>query len=61
MVLKAFTTISGDSKGRKLRIYIPSMLALDSTFPFKKGDRVIIEIDNKNQSLIIKRVDKNDK
>lgn len=61
MVLKAITTISGDSKGRKLRIYIPSMLALDSAFPFKKGDKVIIEIDNENQSLVIRRVGKNGK
>jgi hypothetical protein len=61
MVLKATTIISGDSKGRKLRVYIPSMLALDSAFPFKKGDKVVIEIDLKNQGLVIKRIDRNDK
>ncbi|MEM2507254.1 MAG: hypothetical protein QXF61_09460 [Nitrososphaeria archaeon] len=61
MVLKATTKISGDSKGGKLRIYIPSMLALDSAFPFKKGDKVVIEIDNEKQSLIIRRIGKNDK
>ncbi|MEM2614289.1 MAG: hypothetical protein QXO15_08730 [Nitrososphaerota archaeon] len=61
MVLKATTKISGDSKGRKLRIYIPSMLALDSAFPFKKGDKVVIEIDNEKQSLIIRWIGKNDK
>jgi len=55
MVLRARTKISGDERGRKLRIYIPSALALDSAFPFKKGDKVIIEIDKDNKCLIIRR------
>ena len=53
MVLESKATITGDSKGRRLRIYIPSEIALDSAFPFKKGDIVIIKIDKEKRLSLI--------
>jgi len=53
MVLESKATITGDSKGGRLRIYIPASLAKDSAFPFKKGDVVVIRIDRKNGRLQI--------
>ena len=55
MVLESKATITGDSKGRRLRIYIPSEIALDSAFPFKKGDIVIIKIDKGKRRLVIEK------
>ena len=37
-------------------ITIPRDVALDSRFPFKRGDQVIVEIDPENMRLIISRL-----
>jgi len=46
------------SRGKKYKqylIYVPKLLALDSQFPFKPGDKVLIKIDGKR--LIIEKQD----
>jgi len=58
MVLEATTRITGDMKGRRLRIYIPVDITIDSAFPFKTGDTVKIRIDHNNKRLVIERVKK---
>lgn len=39
--------------GNKIYIYVPYALAIDSAFPFKKGDRVTIKIIN--NKLIVEK------
>lgn len=56
MTLEAKATITGDDRGRRLRIYIPVELAVDSAFPFRIGDKIKITIDTKNQRLLINKV-----
>lgn len=51
MTLKAKTKLGG-TKGR-IYIYIPRDVVVDSLFPFKIGDKVVIRIDKKNKRLII--------
>jgi bifunctional DNA-binding transcriptional regulator/antitoxin component of YhaV-PrlF toxin-antitoxin module len=58
MVLKAKATITGNAKGARLRIYIPSDLAIDSAFPFKKGDIVMIKIDKEKMRLVVEKYEK---
>jgi len=61
MVLHAvgkFIERSITSRGKKYKqylIYIPKLLALDSQFPFKPGDKVFIRVDGKR--LIIEKVE----
>lgn len=55
LVLEAEATITGNEKGRRLRIYVPVDLSIDSAFPFKIGDKVKIKIDVKNSRLIIEK------
>ena len=55
MVLEAKATITGNKEGTRLRIYIPTVLSLDSTFPFKKGDVVKINIDKDEEVLVIEK------
>jgi len=57
LVLEAKTRITGDMKGRRLRIYIPVDIAIDSAFPFKNGDLVKIRIDRDNRRLVIEQVE----
>ncbi|MCR6691548.1 MAG: hypothetical protein MRT15_04090 [archaeon YNP-LCB-003-016] len=38
---------------RSYYIHVPEEVALDSAFPFRRGEKVLIEIDLKNRSLII--------
>jgi len=38
-------------------ITIPKDVALDSMFPFRRGDLVVIEIDTNNRRLIISKVE----
>jgi hypothetical protein len=38
-------------------ITIPKDVALDSAFPFRRGDLVVIEIDTNNRRLIISKVE----
>lgn len=40
----------------KFFVYVPTELARDSTFPFKDGEEVEIEIDAKGKRLLVKRV-----
>jgi len=51
VVLEAKATITGNKKGTRLRIYIPTAISMDSAFPFKKGDTVLIKID-KNEGVL---------
>ena len=55
MVLEAKATITGNKEGTRLRIYIPTVLSLDSTFPFKKGDVIKIKIDKDEGVLRIEK------
>lgn len=55
MVLEAKATITGNKESTRLRIYIPTVLSLDSAFPFKKGDVVKIRIDKDKGVLIIEK------
>ena len=52
MVLKGEGSIQ--SIDGKTWVYIPKSVAEDSAFPFKKGDKVTIEIED--EKLIVKRV-----
>lgn len=55
MVLEAKATITGNKEGTRLRIYIPTVISMDSAFPFKKGDNVKIKIDKDEGVLIIEK------
>ena len=61
MVLRAKATITGDAKGTRLRIYIPSLLALDSAFPFKKGETIMIKVDKEKKRLVIERYEEGER
>jgi hypothetical protein len=61
LVLRAKATITGDAKGTRLRIYIPSLLALDSAFPFKKGETIMIKIDKEKKRLVIERYEEGER
>ena len=37
-------------------IYIPRLLALDSSFPFKPNEKVVIRIDREKKRLIIEKL-----
>jgi hypothetical protein len=39
----------------KFFIYVPTEVARDSTFPFKDGDVIEVEIDAKGKRLLVKR------
>lgn len=55
MVLETKATITGNKEGTRLRIYIPSVLAMDSAFPFKKGDVIKIIIEKEGEVLRIEK------
>ncbi len=38
-------------------IYVPKLVALDSRFPFKPGERVVIRIDVDRQRLLIEKAE----
>jgi len=57
MVNKASSVIRKVVKNANtLKILIPAKLATDSKFPFKPGEKVLIEIDEWSQALVIKKV-----
>jgi len=58
MVLEAESKLTGDNAGRRLRVYIPVDISIDSAFPFKSGDTVRIRIDRLRQRLIIEKKSK---
>ncbi len=60
LVLEAKATITGDVKGSRLRVYVPTSLSLDSTFPFKKGDTILIKIEAIQKRLVIEGVHNDD-
>ncbi len=53
MTLKGKGTFYEHAKGR-VALYIPADLRKDSTFPFKVGEHVNIEI--KNKKLIVSKI-----
>lgn len=53
-MIKAIGKITPAPKGRTLILYIPSLLAVDSAFPFKAPESVVVRIDG--EKLIIERV-----
>lgn len=55
MVLEAESTITGENDNKRLRIYIPVNLAVDSAFPFKKGEKIKVKIDARNGRLVIEK------
>lgn len=52
MVLKGEGSVQ--SWGGKTWVYIPKSVAEDSIFPFKKGDKVTIEIEEKELRIRVK-------
>ena len=38
------------------RIYIPASVVLDSQFPFKEDEEIIVEIDTKNRIIKLKSI-----
>jgi bifunctional DNA-binding transcriptional regulator/antitoxin component of YhaV-PrlF toxin-antitoxin module len=48
-------TISKRKKYDKFFIYIPTEVARDTNFPLKDGDRVEVEVEIKDETLIIKK------
>ena len=38
------------------RVYIPAAVVLDSQFPFKEDEEIIVEIDPKNRILTLKPI-----
>ena len=49
-------TQTGGKLYDKFFIYIPTEVARDGTFPFKKKDRVKVRIDAENPQLIIEKL-----
>lgn len=45
----------GDGKYPKIFIYIPKSVAMDTSFPFKEGEDVIVRIEG--DQLVVKRKD----
>jgi hypothetical protein len=52
-MLKGIGKIIWTRSRRSYYILVPEEVALDSAFPFRRGEKVLIEIDLKNRSLII--------
>jgi hypothetical protein len=40
-------------EGPRMLIYVSQIVGTDSTFPFKRGDKLWIRVDAKNQRVII--------
>lgn len=47
-------TKTGKRTYDKYFVYVPTEVARDSTFPFKDGDEVEVEIDAKGKRLLVK-------
>ena len=47
-------TKTGKKTYDKYFVYVPTEVARDSTFPFKDGDEVEVEIDVKGKRLLVK-------
>jgi uncharacterized SAM-dependent methyltransferase len=54
-MLKGVGKIIWTRSRRSYYILIPEEVALDSAFPFQRGEKVLIEVDVKNRSLIISK------
>ena len=55
MVLKGIGRVHKKGKHGGVMIYVPADVAKDSQFPFRPGEKVLIEIDIKARALMIKR------
>ena len=47
-------TKTGRKTYDKYFVYVPTEVARDSTFPFKDGDEIEVEIDAKGKRLLVK-------
>jgi len=57
MVNKAVSILRKVTKGAStLVLIIPARMVQDSKFPFKEDEKVLIEIDEWSQALVIKKV-----
>ncbi|MCR6692829.1 MAG: hypothetical protein MRT15_10590 [archaeon YNP-LCB-003-016] len=54
-MLKGIGKIIWTRSRRSYYILVPEEVAMDSSFPFKRGERVLIEVDVENKALIIRR------
>ncbi len=51
------------SKGREYEhiwIYVPAKVSEDTSFPLKRGEPCLVQLDMERKSLIIKRIGKED-
>ncbi len=55
MTNKEFTKLRKSSSSNTHNISVPAVMVLDSTFPFKTDDEIVIEIDDNNARLIIRK------
>lgn len=58
MTLKRYTIIRKEKRADTMYISIPSKMATDSQFPFKKGDRVEIIVYPERKLMEIRAIDK---
>ena len=56
MVLKAKSRILKNPDANTEYVTIPASMALDSQYPFKPNDAVELEIDEKKEILIVRRL-----
>jgi hypothetical protein len=50
-------TQTGGKLYDKFSVYVPTEVARDGTFPFKKNERVKVRIDAENRQLIIEKIE----
>jgi len=50
-------TQTGGKLYDKFFIYVPTEVARDGTFPFKKNERVIVRIDVENKKVVIEKIE----
>jgi hypothetical protein len=50
-------TQTGGKLYDKFFVYVPTEVAMDGTFPFKKNERVKVRIDVESKKLIIEKVE----
>jgi hypothetical protein len=46
-----------DKEYKQIWIYVPTKLAQSKTFPFVKGDEVLIVVDEKKRRLVVEKLE----
>jgi hypothetical protein len=52
-MLKGVGKIIWTRSRRSYYILVPEEVALDSAFPFRRGEKVLVEVDVRNRALIV--------